>query len=136
MSDSLLATVCWPCTSTPATRMTRGYSTQEKLAEPKNTTPRRPGEQATVGLTSFTGRAPAVPSSPSWPYLAQKNQSTPILRSHSCTAFPVEFLPPKKMIRIFILLTYVSRFVTCFQKVKKVNPNPVTAMQRFECFQK
>ena len=36
----------------------------------------------------------AVPTSPSRPCLAQKNQSTPILRSHSCTAFPVEILSP------------------------------------------
>ena len=37
-----------------------------------------------------------VPSSASWPYLAQKSRLAPILRSHSCAAFPVEFFISKK----------------------------------------
>ena len=44
-----------------------------------------------------------VPSSSGYPYLAQKVHQTPILRSHSCAAFPVEFFISEKMSTIYTL---------------------------------
>ena len=53
-------------------------------------------------------------------------------RSHSCTAFPVEsFCLQKKVTNL-----HTIKIRNMFQEVKKVNPNPVTAVQRFGIFQK
>ena len=72
-----------------------------------------------------------VASSASCPYFAQKVHQTPTLRSHSCAAFPVEFLSPKKC-------PPSTHYQDCghFFLTKRVNPNPVTAVRSFGIFQK
>ena len=69
---------------------------------------------------------PLVPSSPMWHFLAKID----IKRSHSCTAFPIEFLSPKKVHNLHAIK------IMDISKKNEVNPNPVTAVQRFGIFQK
>ena len=52
-------------------------------------------------------------------------------RLHSCTAFLVDLLSPKKVTNL-----HTIKIRNIFQKVKKINPNPFTAVQRFWIFQK
>ena len=73
-----------------------------------------------------------VPSSASWPFLAQKIQITPILRSHTCTAFPVEFFVSEKNVTNL----HAMKIRNIFFLIKRVNPNPVAVVQRFGIFQK
>ena len=61
-------------------------------------------------------------------YVAFFGQNTE--RSHSCTAFPVEFFVSEKMSTIYTL----SRLWTFQKNINKINPIPVTAMQRFCIF--
>ena len=59
-----------------------------------------------------------VPSNPTRPYFAQKNQYTPILRQDSCTAFPVElFISEKNVTNLHPIKIRKISF-----QVKKVNP--------------
>ena len=68
-----------------------------------------------------------VSSNPRWPFLAKKDTE----RSHSCTAFPVEFLSPKKC-------PPSTHYEDCghLKNINKVDPIPVTAVQSFGIFQK
>ena len=66
-------------------------------------------------------------SNPMWPFLTKKDTK----RSHSCKSFSVEFFVSEK--NVYHLHTI--KIVDISKNVNKVNPIPVTAVQRFGLFQ-